>query len=117
MISRLFFYRLLLVLAVAGLGASSACADEKKVQLDARRDAIETVHNGQVIEVRRIQDVNHVITGFFARTSHPCPPHCIEPIQIDPRVKTVGEREVFDFMSNEVINGAGVLIDARLPSW
>ncbi|HGG58497.1 MAG TPA: rhodanese-like domain-containing protein [Gammaproteobacteria bacterium] len=117
MISRLFYYRLLLFLVVAGLSLPSVFADEKKVQLDATRDSIETVHNGQVIEVRRIQDLNHTIAGFFARTSHPCPPHCIEPIQIDPRVKTVGEREVFDFMSNDVINGSGVLIDARLPSW
>jgi len=109
-------YRSLLVLAALGLGAAAHAAD-KPVHLDASRDSIETVHDGHVIKIERIQDVNHTISGFFARTSHPCPPHCVEPIQIDPRVKTVGEKEVFDFLENDVVIGSGTLIDARLPAW
>ncbi len=113
--------RLRLIVAVLLLIPLMLCetsiAADKPVQLDNNRMSIETVHNGQVIKVQRIQDLDHTISGFFAHTSHPCPPHCIEPIQIAPGVKTVGEREVFDFMSNEVINGDGVLVDARLPEW
>ncbi len=109
-------YRSLLVLAALGLAAASLAAD-KPVHLDASRASIETVHDGHVIKIERIQDVNHTISGFFARTSHPCPPHCVEPIQIDPRVKTVGEKELFDFLENDVVIGSGILIDARLPAW
>ncbi len=99
------------------LTGTALAAGDKPVQLDAIRDSLETVHNGQAVKVERIQDLDHTITGFFARTSHPCPPHCIQPLQLEPRVRTVGELEVFDFMENEVVSGRGVLIDARLPAW
>ncbi len=110
-------YRSLLVLMLSGLSASAVLAADTPVHLDAKRESIETVHNGQVIKIQRIQDTKHTISGFFARTSHPCPPHCIEPIQIDPRVKTVGEKELFDFLENDVVIGTGALIDARIPAW
>ncbi len=109
--------RVLSLLLACLLTCPALAAGDRPVQLDATRDSLETVHNGQVVKVERIQDLDHTITGFFARTSHRCPPHCIEPIQLDPRVRTVGELEVFDFMENDVVSGRGVLIDARLPAW
>ncbi|MGF1642013.1 MAG: rhodanese-like domain-containing protein [Thiotrichales bacterium] len=87
------------------------------VKLDDLRDRIETVHNGQVVRVERVQDEEHAITGSFAKTSRKCPPFCIQPNDAAPGVRTVSEVEVFDFLEGPVVSGKGVLVDARLPSW
>ncbi len=97
-----------------GMTAGAAALD---VKLDSVRDSVETIHNGQVVKVERIQDLDHKITGSFAKTSRKCPPFCIQPTQVAPRVRTVSEIDIFDFMENEVVAGTGIIVDARLPSW
>lgn len=78
---------------------------------------VETVHDGAVVKIQRIQDQNNVISGGFSKTSRKCPPFCIQPIKVAPDVNTVGELEVLKFIANDLNNGTGVLIDARTPSW
>ncbi|MGF1546636.1 MAG: rhodanese-like domain-containing protein [Thiotrichales bacterium] len=101
--------------AFFALACGSAQALE--VKLDDLRDRIETVHNGQVVRVERVQDEEHSITGSFAKTSRKCPPFCIQPNDAAPGVRTVSEVEIFDFLEGPVVSGKGVLVDARLPSW
>ncbi|MDY6979484.1 MAG: rhodanese-like domain-containing protein [Pseudomonadota bacterium] len=105
-----------LVFIVAGyLLAHSAFALD--VGLTPNRDYVDVQHNGKNIRVQRIQDQEHALTGSFAKTSRACPPFCIQPIQVAPGVTTVGEVEIFEFMQNQLRDGSGLLIDARLPSW
>ncbi len=78
---------------------------------------IDTVHDGKVVRISRNQDQDNVLTGGFAKTSRKCPPYCIHPIKIADGVQTVGELEVLDFISNQVNNGLGMMIDARIESW
>ncbi len=73
--------------------------------------------DGELIKVSRIQDTSHVIDGSFAKTSRPCPPFCITPLNIDERVTTVAELEVIKFMETIMYRGDGVIVDARTPSW
>jgi rhodanese-related sulfurtransferase len=87
------------------------------VQLDEQRPTLETIHDGHVVKVERIQALDHTISGFFSRTAHKCPPHCAQPMSIAPGVKTVGELDVFDFLEKDVVTAEGVLVDARLPEW
>ncbi len=87
------------------------------VKLDGLRDSIETLHDGQVVKVERIQDIEHTITGSFSKTSRKCPPFCIQPTQVNPSVRTVTEIDIFDFMEKDIIAGTGVLVDARIESW
>ena len=87
------------------------------VKLTPKRDYIDILHKGGEIRVQRIQDQLHVLTGGFSKTSRKCPPFCAQPINVAPGVKTVGEVEIFDFMEKQMKNGAGVIVDARLPSW
>ncbi len=102
---------------ILSLGLFSLTAQALDVKLDANRDYIETIHEGQVVKVERIQDTKHKITGSFAKTSRQCPPFCIQPTYVNPQIETVSEIDIFDFMENELIDGTGVLIDARVPSW
>lgn len=104
-----------MILLAASLFSANASALE--VKLDSTRDSVETIHDGQVVKVERIQDKKHKITGSFAKTSHQCPPFCIQPTHVDPDVKTISEIDIFDFMENEIVSGTGVLIDARVSSW
>lgn len=79
--------------------------------------SVETAHDGVAVTIQRNQDENNTLTGGFSKTSRKCPPFCVQPIEVAPGVKTVGELELLDFIQNELNNGTGILIDARTPSW
>ncbi|ACL72817.1 rhodanese-like protein [Thioalkalivibrio sulfidiphilus HL-EbGr7] len=78
---------------------------------------VDVSHGQQQIRVQRIQDETHVITGSYARTSRHCPPFCINPIQVAPDVKTVGELELLQFVSRGAGPEKQLLIDARTQAW
>lgn len=80
-------------------------------------DHVDVVHDGKTVRIQRIQDQENSLTGFYSKTSRKCPPFCAHPMQAAPGVQTVGEVEVIEFMQNELKNGSGVLIDARMPDW
>jgi rhodanese-related sulfurtransferase len=64
------------------------------------------------IEIKRNQDGNATINPAFAKTSRKCPPFCIQPMEVAPGVKTVGELEVVQY-----IDKGGLIIDARTVEW
>lgn len=71
----------------------------------------------EFIVIERNQDPEARIPDFFTMTSRQCPPFCIQPMSGGEGVTTVGELEVLEFMQNEVTNGTGAIIDARLSEW
>jgi rhodanese-related sulfurtransferase len=120
--------KLLLSIAVAVILAVSAnvLAEEGRLKVGGSSEFVPltkgkpylyVIHEGSSVKVQRIQDPNYELSGYYAKTIRKCPPFCIQPITPDPRVKVVGEVEVFNFMENELRNGKGLLIDARTPSW
>ncbi len=96
------------------LGTSAWALD---VKITPELDYVEVLHEGRVVRVQRIQDQDHRIKGGYTKTSRRCPPFCIQPIEVAPGVRTLGELEVLDFLQQEVMDGTGVLIDARTPPW
>ncbi len=87
------------------------------VKLTLDREFVEVIHKNKLIKVQRIQDQDHRLEGGFAKTSRKCPPFCIQPMDADKNVKTIGQIEIFDFMENELLDGEGLIIDARTPAW
>lgn len=71
----------------------------------------------EFIVIERNQDPEARIPDFFTMKSRQCPPFCIQPMSGGEGVTTVGELEVLEFMQNEVTNGTGAIIDARLSEW
>ena len=65
------------------------------------------------VTIERVQDNEAVITGAYAKIARPCPPFCIQPMQVAEGVTTVGELELLDFLAGN----EGVLIDARTEDW
>lgn len=104
-------WSVLLLSTVVGTGFAM------EVKLTPSQSHVEVIHNGDVVKVHRIQDQNHQINGGFAKTSRRCPPFCIQPMQVAPGVRTVGELDVFSFMEKELLDGTGLIVDARTPAW
>ena len=94
---------------------SQAVALEVNISPDVA--SVEAVHNGEVVNIQRIQDQAHVLTGGYSKTSRKCPPFCIQPMKVADGVTTIGELELLEFIDEKVNAGTGVLIDARTPSW
>ena len=108
---------LLLSTLLATLLSANAFADDYPVKITADIPFTEVSHNGTPVIVKRIQDTNHKLVDDFAKTSRKCPPFCIQPMSVSADVKTIGEIELLDFMKNEVANGKGILVDARMPKF
>lgn len=107
---------IIVVLAVL-LMPVSLYASDVKVGITKNISSIDVIHQGKTVVIERIQDTEHMLTGGFAKTSRPCPPFCFQPMVVSPGVKTVGEVEFMRFMQTKHKTGAGLLVDARLPSW
>jgi rhodanese-related sulfurtransferase len=78
---------------------------------------IDVDYKENIIRIQRNQNVHHVLKGSFSKTSRHCPPFCVQPMQVAPKVKTIGELEVLDFINTEIKNGSGLMIDARTSAW
>ncbi len=70
-------------------------------------------HKGKVVDLHRIQNTEHKLTGHFAKISYPCPGRCLQPISVHPEVETVGEIEIIHFMQKQESQKNGLLIDVR----
>jgi rhodanese-related sulfurtransferase len=94
---------------------STASSVEVKITEDKPYTMVN--HGNELIKVQRIQDTGHTLEGSFVKTSRPCPPFCVNPLNIQDGVATVAELEVIKFMETVMQNGNGIMIDARTPSW
>ncbi len=106
----------ILSLFIAGYLPFSS-VNARDVQLTSTLPFAEVLHNGRTVIVERVQDTKHQLTGGFTKTSRQCPPFCIQPMAVSNGVRTVGEAEMFEFMQKEVLNGRGMIVDARTPAW
>ena len=100
------------------LAATGAAADGKPVNITADLPAVEVKHEGKMVRIVRNPDTLNQIDPDFALTSRPCPPYCIQPMQIAPGVETIGELEVLDYPRRMSGGDDGVMvIDSREKEW
>jgi rhodanese-related sulfurtransferase len=106
--------RLLFLLLATG----AAWAEDKPVGLTAEQPYLDVLHQGKLFRIQREQDNFNQIDPDYAMTSRPCPPYCIQPMQIAPGVETVGELEVLDYMRRITRRDDSVLLlDSRDEDW
>ena len=101
--------KLLILVLALGMFPLAASA-EVKMTKEMSSVTVDTA-SGKV-EITRNPDGNNVINPAFAKTSRKCPPFCIQPMEVAPGVKTVGELEVVQY-----IDKGGLIIDARTVEW
>jgi len=97
------------LVALSGTGV----ADELKVGITKEMKSVTVESPDGPIEIRRIQDQNHEITGEFARTSRACPPFCIQPISPAEGVTTIGEVELIEMLQEP----DALVVDSRTIDW
>jgi rhodanese-related sulfurtransferase len=104
--------RQILALALA-LAAAPALAEEPRVLIDGKRTSVTVPTLSGEVEISRIQDTDHEVTGEWAKTSRPCPDFCIQPMSPAPGVTTIGELELLDALQDPEV----VVVDSRTSDW
>ena len=88
------------------------------VNISATLASVDVMHDGRKVRIMRNQNQSNSITAEFAKTSRKCPPFCIQPIELAPGVKTIGELEMLHFLGRIGDGDRSVLvIDSRTPAW
>lgn len=108
---------LISLLFVQATAFAQGSSNEIVVGIAAGMPTVEVNHRGTPVTVKRIQDTNNKLVDDFAKTSRPCPPFCIHEMDAAPGVQTVGELDLLRFLNNDVQQGTGLLIDARMPKF
>jgi len=115
MLKKIRNYFLLVFLSSIILWSAGAVA--QNVNISKSLPYVDVDYKNNIIRLQRNQDSKHVLKGGFTKTSRNCPPFCIQPMIVARGVKTVGELEVVDFISKDVKQKTGIIIDARTAGW
>jgi hypothetical protein len=76
------------------------------------------MHHGRKVTILRNQNQNNTVNPDFAKTSRKCPPFCIQPNELAPGVKTIGELEVLQFLKKIHDGEASIMVvDSRTLDW
>jgi rhodanese-related sulfurtransferase len=102
---------LCLTLAVTMIAGSALAQTAVGITKDMPTVTIQT--NEGPVEIGRIQDPTHEITGEWALTSRPCPDFCIQPHSAAEGVTTIGELELIDMLQKP----DAVVVDSRTNDW
>lgn len=102
--------RYLLLIAAFVFATPALSEGEVFITKDMPFAEIET-ENGTVV-IERIQDVENELWGEWSRTSRPCPPFCIQPINAVEGTTLIGELEMIAALQDPDT----VVIDVRSRS-
>lgn len=95
-----------------------AAAADQPVGITASQPWLDVIHEGRLVRIQRDPDNLNQIDPDFALTSRPCPPYCIQPMQLAAGVETVGELELMEFLRRITLRDDSVLlIDSRDADW
>jgi len=105
-------------LLLSMLSFSAHAKDDLTVNITPEIASVDVVHMGQRMTIKRNQDPKHTIPKMFTKTSHACPPFCIQPASLDPKVETIAELEMLDYLKKSSAGDTSILVvDARTPEW
>jgi rhodanese-related sulfurtransferase len=95
-----------------------AIAADQPVGITADRPYMDVMHEGRLVRIQREPDNFGQIDPDFAMTSRPCPPYCIQPMQLAPGVETIGELELLNYLQRITRRDDSVLVvDSREDDW
>ncbi|MCF7983733.1 MAG: rhodanese-like domain-containing protein [Thiohalocapsa sp.] len=79
---------------------------------------VEVPLRGETVLLMRRQDPGATVDAPYDKTARPCPPYCVQPMQLAPGVETLGELEVIDYIERIAAGDPEVLlIDSRTVEW
>lgn len=102
----------------ASTGGTAASAKPLEVGIAADLPSVDVMHGGQKVTIQRNQNTDNNINPAFGKTSRKCPPFCIQPGELAPGVKTIGELEMLHYLQKVSAGDKTVMvIDSRTPDW
>jgi rhodanese-related sulfurtransferase len=97
---------------------SSNVIAENAVKITSQLEKVEVLHQGKPFTIQRNQDTFNLINPDFILTSRPCPPFCLQPMNLGAGVETVGELELLDYLKKIKDGDKTILvIDSRTKDW
>lgn len=108
---RIFLAALSLLLPATSMWASS------EVGITPQIKQIEVLQNGKPVIIERNQDHDNMVDPDFSMTSRPCPPYCVQPMQLATGVETIGELELINYLTQMGVNSHIMVIDSRETEW
>lgn len=102
---------------VAAAGAEAAPAQAHN-RIAPDLEAVEVVHQGRKLSIRRGHDNTAIIPNAYLQTDRGCPPFCVQPMIAAEGVATLGELEVLDYLARASGGDTSILVvDSRTPDW
>ena len=92
------------------LANTSGAAENVEVMITPSLASVDVQHHGKKVTIQRNQDKNNQITKAYSKTSRPCPPFCVEPMQLAAGVDTVGELEVLGYLKRASEGDSSVMV-------
>ena len=109
---------LILITSILFLASSNVIAQDMEVKITPDLESVKVTHEGEQVDIMRNQDTDNQISESFSKTSRPCPPFCIQPMNLAPGVETIGEVEMLDYLAQkEGGDDSIIVIDSRTPDW
>ncbi len=107
-----------LIYAVSVFTSFPVVSDELAIKITREISSVEVIHQGKPVKIQRNQNAENRISDDFALTSHPCPPHCIQPMKLAPGVETIGELEILSYLGQiQMGNKQTLVVDTRSQNW
>lgn len=74
----------------------------------------EVLHLGKSVNIQREQNPAATIRADYATIARPCPPYCIQPMQLAEGIETLGELEILDYLMRIRQGESGLMVvDSR----
>ncbi len=89
-----------------------------KVKIAPDLPYVELPQGDEKVLLMRHQDPGHTIEPPYEKTARPCPPYCVQPMQLATGVETIGELELIGYLQLALADPSDVLvIDSRTTEW
>lgn len=102
---------------VAVLALNGAIAAEKSVNITHAVKSVEVMHLGKKTRIERNPDTENMLDPDYSLTSRPCPPFCVQPMNLAPGVETIGELELLEHLKKGGRDSGVLVIDSRDGDW
>ncbi len=98
-------------------GTQTLRAEEPPVNITHGLKSVEVLHRGETVRIERNPDTFNMLEPDYALTSRPCPPFCIQPMQLAPAVETIGELEMLAYLKRLGRDASVLVVDSRDGDW
>lgn len=97
---------------------SKSSTEHRPVAITRELTSVIITHDGKPFEISRTKDNDAILPAMYSKTSRPCPPFCIQPMEIAPGVINIGELEFIDYLVQKSDGDDSLaIIDSRTADW